>query len=87
MMEFGEMMVIFKLIFQYCLFLSKWFDQEGKEIVFNYLMLYNKWFVYSMYFDFLLMLMLFCGGLIVWMNKDDVEDMDIKDNDWIECFN
>lgn len=50
-------------------------------------MLYNKWFVYSMYFDFLLMFMLFCGGLIVWMNKDDVEDMDIKDNDWIECFN
>lgn len=87
MMEFGETMATFKPILQHRPFLSKRPDQEGKEIVLNYLTPHNKWSVHSMYFDSLPMLTLFRGGPTVWMNKDDAEDTDIKDNDWIECFN
>lgn len=87
MMEFGETMATFKPILQHRPFLSKRPDQEGKEIVLNYLTPHNKWSVHSMYFDSLPMLTLFRGGPTVWMNKDDAADTDIKDNDWIECFN
>ncbi|AHC44016.1 MULTISPECIES: nitrate reductase subunit alpha [Bacillus] len=87
MMEFGETMATFKPILQHRPFLSKRPDQEGKEIVLNYLTPHNKWSVHSMYFDSLPMLTLFRGGPTVWMNKDDAKDTDIKDNDWIECFN
>lgn len=69
------------------MFCKLWFEVEGKEIILNYLILYNKWLIYSMYFDLLLMLMLFRGGLIVWMNKEDVVEVGVVDNDWIECFN
>ncbi|MEG7283062.1 nitrate reductase subunit alpha [Bacillus sp. 0909A] len=87
MMEFGETMATFKPILQHRPFLSKRPDQEGKEIVLNYLTPHNKWSVHSMYFDSLPMLTLFRGGPTVWMNKDDAGDADIKDNEWIECFN
>src|SRR5699024_11582414 len=40
-----------------------------------------------MYFDSQPMLTLFRGGPTVWLNKDDAEEIDVEDNDWIECFN
>ncbi|TWM21587.1 Respiratory nitrate reductase 1 alpha chain [Bacillus licheniformis] len=87
MTEFGENMATFKPILIHRPFLNKRPDQEGKEIVLNYLTPHNKWSVHSMYFDSLPMLTLFRGGPTVWMNKDDAEETDIQDNDWIECFN
>jgi nitrate reductase alpha subunit len=33
------------------------------------------------------MLTLFRGGPTIWINNEDAEEGDIKDNDWIECFN
>src|SRR5699024_11353447 len=62
-------------------------EKEGKEITLNYLTPHNKWSIHSMYFDSQPMLTLFRGGPTVWLNKDDAEEIDVEDNDWIECFN
>lgn len=87
MQEFGEAMATFKPILQPKPFRKNRPEVEGKEIILNYLTPHNKWSVHSMYFDSQPMLTLFRGGPTVWMNKDDAAEVDIKDNDWIECFN
>lgn len=87
MQEFGETMATFKPILQPAPFQHERPDVKGKEIVLNYLTPHNKWSIHSMYFDSLPMLTLFRGGPTVWMNKDDAEETDIQDNDWIEVFN
>lgn len=87
MQEFGEAMATFKPILQPQPFRKKRPEVEGKEIILNYLTPHNKWSVHSMYFDSQPMLTLFRGGPTVWMNKDDAHDIDVNDNDWIECFN
>lgn len=33
------------------------------------------------------MLMLFRGGLVVWILNEDVVDYGINDNDWLEVYN
>jgi len=87
MQEFGEAMATFKPILNHKPFKKNQPAAEGKEIVLNYLTPHNKWSVHSMYFDSQPMLTLFRGGPTVWMNKDDAAEVDIKDNDWIECYN
>lgn len=87
MQEFGETMATFKPILQPKPFQEERPDVEGKEIILNYLTPHNKWSIHSMYFDSQPMLTLFRGGPTVWMNKDDAEETDIQDNDWIEVFN
>ena len=63
-------------------------DREaGKEIILNYLTPHSKWSIHSTYSDTLTMLTLFRGGEAVWLNNEDAERIDVKDNDWIECFN
>lgn len=87
MQEFGEAMATFKPTLQPKPFRQNKHEVEGKEIVLNYLTPHNKWSIHSMYFDSQPMLTLFRGGPTVWLNKDDAMEADIKDNDWIECFN
>ncbi|MEC1376425.1 nitrate reductase subunit alpha [Heyndrickxia oleronia] len=87
MSEFGENLATFKPILQHQPFTDRRPSVKGKEITLNYLTPHNKWSVHSMYFDSQPMLTLFRGGPTVWMNKDDAEDAEIGDNDWIECFN
>lgn len=87
MQEFGETMATFKPILQPTPFQDERPNVEGKEIILNYLTPHNKWSIHSMYFDSQPMLTLFRGGPTVWMNKDDAEETDIQDNDWIEVFN
>lgn len=87
MKEFGESFAVFKPILNHKPFRSKRPDIEGKEITLNYLTPHNKWSVHSMYFDAQPMLTLFRGGPTVWLNKDDAAEVDVEDNDWIECFN
>ncbi|MEK5173792.1 nitrate reductase subunit alpha [Heyndrickxia sp. FSL W8-0496] len=87
MSEFGENLATFKPILQHQPFTDKRPSVKGKEITLNYLTPHNKWSVHSMYFDSQPMLTLFRGGPTVWMNKDDADDAEIGDNDWIECFN
>jgi nitrate reductase alpha subunit len=87
MKEFGESFAVFKPILNHAPFRSKRPEQEGKEITLNYLTPHNKWSIHSMYFDAQPMLTLFRGGPTVWLNKEDAEEIDVEDNDWIECFN
>lgn len=87
--EFGEGLATYKPILNHAPFhpKSKRPHVEGKEVTLNYLTPHNKWSIHSTYFDNQAMLTLFRGGPTVWMNKDDAAEADIKDNDWIECFN
>lgn len=87
MTEFGENLATFKPVLQHKPFLKKRPDIEGKEITLNYLTPHNKWSIHSMYFDAQPMLTLFRGGPTVWLNHEDAAEIDVQDNDWIECFN
>ncbi|UNK16250.1 nitrate reductase subunit alpha [Paenibacillus sp. N3/727] len=87
--EFGENMAIFKPTLKHAPFHSvkQRPGVKGKEIVLNFMTPHSKWSIHSMYYDSLPMLTLFRGGPTIWMNKDDAASAEIKDNDWIECFN
>ena len=61
--------------------------EPGKEIVLNYLTPHSKWSIHSTYSDTLLMLTLFRGGEAIWINDEDAVKIEVKDNDWLECFN
>lgn len=87
MKEFGETMATFKPVLQHKPFANKRPGTEGKEITLNYLTPHNKWSIHSMYFDALPMLRLFRGGPTIWLNHDDAAEIDVRDNEWIECFN
>jgi len=58
-----------------------------RELVLNYLTPHSKWSIHSTYSDTLTMLTLFRGGEAIWINNDDAAKIDIRDNDWVECFN
>lgn len=87
--EFGETLATFKPPLKHAPFHpnSKRPVKDGKEIVLNYLTPHNKWSIHSMYYDALPMLTLFRGGPTIWLNHEDAADVQIADNDWIECFN
>lgn len=59
----------------------------GKEIILNYLTPHSKWSIHSTYADTLIMLTLFRGGEAIWISDEDAKKIDVKDNDWLECFN
>ncbi|AFM23682.1 nitrate reductase subunit alpha [Desulfomonile tiedjei] len=60
---------------------------KGKTIVLNYLTPHSKWSIHTTYAETLIMMTLFRGGLHVWINNEDADSIDIRDNDWIEAFN
>lgn len=62
-------------------------EEVGKTIVLNYLTPHSKWSIHSTYAETLIVLTLFRGGNTVWLNDEDAFSIDVKDNDWIECFN
>lgn len=89
MCDFGESLLVYCLLIDICL-VKEVIGQKfngNQEKVFNFLMLYQKWGIYFIYSDNLLMLILGCGGLVVWLSEVDVKDLGIVDNDWIEVFN
>lgn len=87
--EFGEQLATYKPMLNHAPFHpeSKRPHVEGKEVTLNYLTPHNKWAIHSTYYDTQPMLTLFRGGPTIWMNNEDAADADIRDNDWIECFN
>jgi nitrate reductase alpha subunit len=60
---------------------------DAKEIILNYLTPHSKWSIHSSYSDTLTMLTLFRGGEVIWINNEDAAEIDVKDNDWLECYN
>jgi len=61
--------------------------ESGQELILNYLTPHSKWSIHSTYSDTLTMLTLFRGGEAIWINDEDARKIDIRDNDWLECFN
>lgn len=61
--------------------------EPGQELVLNYLTPHSKWSIHSTYSDTLTLLTLFRGGEAIWINDEDARKIDIRDNDWLECFN
>lgn len=89
MRDFGEGLAVYKPPLLHTPFRQR-ADRpqaKGKEVVLNYLTPHNKWSIHSTYYDALPMLTLFRGGPTIWMNHQDAAEADIRDNDWIECFN
>lgn len=61
--------------------------QPGQELVLNYLTPHAKWSIHTTYHDNLIMLTLFRGGGVLWLNHEDAAGVGIKDNDWVEMYN
>lgn len=61
--------------------------RTGKELVLNLLTPHSKWSIHSTYSDNLLMRTLSRGGGEIWLNDADAAAADIKDNEWLECYN
>jgi len=61
--------------------------EAGKTINLKYLTPHGKWNIHSLYFETTQMLTLFRGGPTVWLNNEDADSIDVKDNDWIEVYN
>jgi len=88
MLAFGEGLPIFRPPLDEKALGSKEVSRKpGKELVLNYLTPHSKWSIHSSYSDTLIMLTLFRGGEVIWINEDDAASIDLKDNDWLECFN
>jgi len=88
MRDFGEQLPLYRPPLDMLSLGSTAVDREpGKELVLNYLTPHSKWSIHSTYSDTLIMLTLFRGGEAIWINDEDARSIDVKDNDWIECFN
>jgi nitrate reductase alpha subunit len=60
---------------------------SGNALVMNCLTPHGKWHIHSTYSDDLRMLTLSRGIEPFWINDSDAEQLDIKDNEWIEAYN
>lgn len=88
--EFGEQLFVYWLLLD-MVWLFNQFEfgliDDGFGFIVCYLMLYFKWLFYLIYQDNLYMLLLFCGGLMMWMSLGDVVKINVCDNDWVEVVN
>ncbi|MDR3568840.1 MAG: nitrate reductase subunit alpha [Syntrophobacteraceae bacterium] len=90
MLAFGEGLPLYRPPLDMQLLGSTRIDRlrgQGKELVLNYLTPHSKWSIHSTYSDTLTMLSLFRGGEAIWLNNEDASELEVKDNDWVECFN
>jgi nitrate reductase / nitrite oxidoreductase, alpha subunit len=88
MRDFGEQLPLYRPPLDMQALASTQVHREpGKELVLNYLTPHSKWSIHSTYSDTLPMLTLFRGGEAIWINDEDARQIDIQDNDWLECFN
>ena len=88
MRDFGEQLPVFRPPLDMLALESTHVKRDpGKEIILNYLTPHSKWSIHSTYSDTLTMLTLFRGGEAIWINDADATKIDVKDNDWLECFN
>ncbi len=62
-------------------------QDDRKALVLNYLTPHSKWSIHSTYSETLIMLTLFRGGEAIWLSDEDAGTLEVRDNDWLECFN
>jgi nitrate reductase alpha subunit len=88
MRDFGEHLPLYRPPLEAHAFASTRLARDpGREIVLNYLTPHSKWSIHSTYSDTLTMLTLFRGGEAIWLNDEDAGRIEVRDNDWVECFN
>ena len=88
MRDFGEQLPLYRPPLDMTALGTAEVEREpGKELILNYLTPHSKWSIHSTYSDTLTMLTLFRGGEVMWLNDEDAEKIDVRDNDWLECFN
>jgi nitrate reductase alpha subunit len=88
MRDFGEQLPLYRPpLDMFSVDSGKLERKPGKELVLNYLTPHSKWSIHSTYSDTLTMLTLFRGGEAIWINDEDAKNIDVRDNDWLECFN
>ncbi|MBI5631289.1 MAG: nitrate reductase subunit alpha [Elusimicrobia bacterium] len=61
--------------------------EAGKTKMLNYLTPHGKWHIHSTYGDNQRMTTLSRGVEPFWINENDAEEIDVKDNDWVEVHN
>jgi nitrate reductase alpha subunit len=62
-------------------------ESGPRELTLNYITPHSKWSIHSEYQDNLHMLTLFRGGGMLWVSREDAEELEIRDNDWVEAYN
>ncbi|WP_069807246.1 nitrate reductase subunit alpha [Vulcanisaeta thermophila] len=87
-MEFGEQLPTYKPpVVQSPFNPGEGAPINGKVLVVRYLTPHGKWQIHSTYMDNQIMLTLFRGGPVIWLNHEDAREVGIKDNDWVEVIN
>lgn len=89
-LEFGEGLPVYKPTLHTKAFypdIDRVPEENGKTIALKYLTPHGKWNIHSMFYDNQHMLTLFRGGQTIWLNDKDAEQINVKDNDWIEMYN
>ncbi len=59
---------------------------EGKSKLFRFITPHGKWQIHSSFRDHWPMLQMSRGGPTVWLHPDDAQEIDVKDNDWVEMY-
>ncbi|GBC93722.1 Respiratory nitrate reductase 1 alpha chain [bacterium HR15] len=59
---------------------------EPKSKVFRFITPHGKWQIHSSFRDHWPMMHMSRGGPTVWLNPDDAEEIEVKDNDWVELY-
>ena len=86
--EFGEQLPTYKpSVVQSPFNDGEWPTISDKYLVARYLTPHGKWQIHSTYMDNQIMLTLFRGGPVVWINNEDAREVGIRDNDWVEVIN
>ena len=62
-------------------------NEVGRTMMLNYLTPHGKWHIHSTYGDNERMTTLSRGVEPLWINDKDAEQLQIKDNDWVEIHN
>jgi nitrate reductase alpha subunit len=89
MLELGEGLPVFRPPLDHrAVFGDQREDAAGPpELTLSYLTPHSKWSIHSEYQDNLHMLTLFRGGGMLWVSREDAEQLSIRDNDWVEAYN
>jgi nitrate reductase alpha subunit len=59
---------------------------EPKSKVFRFITPHGKWQIHSSFRDHWPMMHMSRGGPVVWLNPDDSDEIEVKDNDWVELY-
>jgi nitrate reductase / nitrite oxidoreductase, alpha subunit len=88
MLELGEGLPTFRPPLNHVATFGDQREGDGvKELTLNYITPHSKWSIHSEYQDNLHMLTLFRGGGMLWVSREDAEELGIRDNDWVEAYN